>query len=221
MPGFPGKGPHQVVVRGPLPTEQVRLMIGARTVGRTHPDRWALEVLAEVLGEDLRQEIRYQRGLVYGLGTHNQFFDDTGYFVISTMSERGDRKAILDTVETHLERIRQEGIDAKRIAEAQTALKGRWALSMEDNVERAFWLAAWTSILASDEPVPDYQTAINAVTPQDLSRVVDTYFTPSRSYLGLHQPVVTVASGIRTAGIAAGLGLAAWITRRLWRRVRS
>ena len=219
-PEFSRDGPHRVVVRGPLPTDQVRLMIGARTVERSHLDRWALEVLAEILGEDLRQEIRYQQGLVYGLGAYNEFFDDTGYFVIYTVSDRGDREAILDAVEAHLERIRQDGVDAERVAEAQAALKGRWTLTMEDNVERAIWLAEWTSALATDEPVPDYQAAIDAVSPQDMSRVVDTYFTPSRSYLGLHQPALTVVSGVRAAGIAAGLGFAAWIARRLWRRVR-
>jgi zinc protease len=73
--------PHQVTVRGPLPTDQVRLMLGARTVGRGHPDRWALEVLAEILDQGLLQEIRYQRGLVYGLSAFNRFFDDSGYFV--------------------------------------------------------------------------------------------------------------------------------------------
>jgi predicted Zn-dependent peptidase len=71
-----------MVVRGPMPTDQVRLMISARTVGRSHPDRWALEVLAEILGEGLMEEIRYRQGLVYGLGAHNVFFDDTGSFVI-------------------------------------------------------------------------------------------------------------------------------------------
>jgi predicted Zn-dependent peptidase len=219
-PVLPAGGPHQVVVRGPLPTDQVSLMVGARTVGRAHPDRWALEVLAEILGEDLVQEIRYRRGLVYGLWAYNTFFDDTGYFVISTMSERDKREAILSTVEEHLERVRQGGVNAERVAEAQTALKGRWALVMEDNVERAMWLARWVSALSADEPVPDYQAAIDAVTPEDLSRVVVTYFTPPRRYLGLHQPVVTVASGARAVEIAAGLGLSAWIARRLWHRVR-
>ena len=220
-PPLPAEGPHEVVVRGPMLTDQVQLRVGARTVGRSHPDRWALEVLAEVLGEDLREEIRYQRGLVYGLGAYNVFFDDTGYFVISTTSERGNREAILSTVEEHLEGVRRGEVDAEQVAEAQAALKGRWALAMEDNVERAVWLARWSSVLSADEPVPDYQAAIDAVTPEDLSRVVETYFTPQRRYLGLHQPVATVASGARAVGVVVGLGLSAWVARRLWSRARA
>ena len=31
-------GPHQVTVRGPMPTDQTQLRLGAQTVGRLHPD---------------------------------------------------------------------------------------------------------------------------------------------------------------------------------------
>jgi predicted Zn-dependent peptidase len=180
-----------------------------------------LEVLAEILGEDLREEIRYRRGLVYGLGAYNVFFDDTGYFVISTTSDRGNKEAILSIAEEHLEKVRRGEVDAERVAEAQAGLKGRWALSMEDNVQRAVWLAWWSSVLSADEPVPDYPAAIDAVIPEDLSRVVETYFTAQRRYLGLHQPVATVASGARAVGAVVGLGLSAWVARRLWRRARA
>jgi predicted Zn-dependent peptidase len=148
----------------------------------------------------------------------NVFLNDTGYFVISTTSERGSKEAILRTVEEHLERARRGEVNAERVVEAQAALKGRWALAMEDNVKRAMWLAEWASVLSPDEPVPDYRAVIDAVTPDDLSRVVATYFTPQRRYLGLHQPVVTVVSGARVVGGIVGLGLSAWIARRLWRR---
>jgi predicted Zn-dependent peptidase len=180
-----------------------------------------LEVLAEILGEDLMEEIRYRRGLVYGLWTYNVSFDDTGYFVIYTTSERGNREAILSTVEQHLERVRRGEVDAQRVAEAQAALKGRWALAMEDNVGRARWLAQWSAVLSADEPVPDYQAAIDAVTPEDLSRVVETYFIPQRRYLGMHRPVATVASGARAVGVAVGVGFSAWVARRLWRRAKA
>jgi predicted Zn-dependent peptidase len=214
-------GPHQVTVRGPLPTDQMSLMVGARTVGRTHPDHWALQVLAEVLGNDLQEEIRYQQGLVYGLGAYQVSFVDAGYFAISTSSEQSHQPAILDAIERHLEHMRRGDVDAGKVAKAQAALKGRWALAMEDNVERATWLAQWASVLAAGQPVPDYPAAIDAVSPADLARVTAAYFTPERRYLGLHQPVVTVASGARAAGIGLGLALSAWAARRVWRWARA
>jgi predicted Zn-dependent peptidase len=220
-PSLPVSGPHKVVVRGPMLTEQVRLMVGARTVGRTHADRWALVVLAEFLAEELIQEIRYRRGLVYGLSAYNRVFNDAGYFGIHTMSERDKQRDILDVVKAQLEDVERGKVDTGRVAEAQTALKGRWALAMEDNLERARWLAEWCTVLRDSELPPKYAGAIDAVAPADLSRMVTTYLTPERRYLGLHQPVVTVTSGARKATLATGLGLGAWAARRMWRWTRA
>jgi predicted Zn-dependent peptidase len=215
------QGPQRVVVRGPMPTDQVYLMTGARTVGRAHPDQWALRVLAEVLDEDLMEEIRYQRGLVYGLSAYNVWFDDAGYFVVSTTSEGESIESIQEIVKDHLERVRRGEVSPEAVAEAKASLQGRWALAMEDNVDRASWLANWSAILSEDQPVPDYQAAIGAVEPEDLSRVVQTYFTPERSYTGQHQPVVTVASGARIAAGIVFLGAGVWALRRLRRRART
>jgi predicted Zn-dependent peptidase len=216
-PVLPDKGPHQVVVRGPMPTDRIEMQIGARTVGLDHPDRWPLSILAEVLGEELMEEIRYRRGLVYGVGAYNVRLDDTGYFAISASSERGNKETILQIIDERLEKVRTGEVDAEAVAEAKATLNGRWALAMEDNLARAEWLADWTLVLTADQPVPNYQASINAVRPEDLSRVVNTYFTPERSFLGLHTPVVTVASGVRAAGALVGLALAAWGAHR-WRR---
>jgi len=209
-----------VTVRGPMPTDQTQLMLGAQTVGRMHPDRWALDVLAEVLNQDLMREIRYRQGLVYGLGAYNTVFDDVGYFVISATSASKNRTKIQATIEAYLDRISRSEVDPARVAEAKAALKGHWALSMEDNVQRAGWLAEWAQMLDDDAPIPDYTEVIEAVTPADLARVVKTYFTPQRRYVGLHQPVLTVTSGATFMGAAIGLGLAAWLGRKLWRRRR-
>jgi predicted Zn-dependent peptidase len=214
-PPLPTEGPHMVVVRGPMPTEQVRLVVGARTVGRDHTDRWALDVLSEVAREELMEEIRYRQGLVYSLNAYNVTFEDAGYFGIHTMSERGNRRAIYNALEAHLEQVQQGDVDGVRVVEARAALKGRWALRMENNVSRAGWLARWSSVLGDDEPLPDYVEAIDAVTEADLSRVARTYLTPERRYVGVHQPVATVASGVRAVGAAVGLGIGAWVARRL------
>jgi predicted Zn-dependent peptidase len=213
------------VTRGPLPTEQVRLMMGARTVGRAHADHWVLDVLAELLEQSLTEDIRYKRGLAYSVSAYNVFFDDAGYFVIATGSERDHKQEIAGTVEIHLERIRRGQIEPAKVAEARAALKGRWALAMEDNLERATWLAQWALLAEgsrhgteADVRLPDYGAQIDAVTGAELARVVNTYFVPARRYVGLHQPALTVGGTARVLGIAAGLGVAAWLARKLRRR---
>jgi predicted Zn-dependent peptidase len=216
-PPFPAGGPQQVVVRGPLPTDQTRLMIGARTVERAHPDQWALEVLAEISEKALIEEIRYRKGLVYSLYAYNVFYNDAGYAAIVTVSEQDHRDAVIHEVEAYLAAVHKYGVTAEQVTEAQAALRGRWALSMEDNLARALWLTGWVSVLSDNQPVPDYPTAIAAVTPEDVQRVVRAYFIPQRRFQGLHQPIVTVARGARWAGGVVLLGFGVWFARKLWR----
>jgi predicted Zn-dependent peptidase len=212
------RGPHRVVIRGPLPTDRVRLMVGARTVGRVHPDRRALEVLAAVLKKELVEEIRYRHGLVYGLSAYHATFEDTGYLAIRTNSETAHREAILGTIDAHLEWVRRGEAAGEAVAEAQASMLGQWAMAMEDNVERASWLSQWSFVIAPDEPVPDFGTDVNAVTAEDVWRVACTYLTPRRSFVGIHQPVVTVARGARLAAGFVGLGLGLLGLRR-WQRL--
>jgi hypothetical protein len=76
-------------------------------------------------------------------------------------------------------------------------------------------------VLSAEEAVPDYSAQIGVVTPDDLERVVQTYVTPERRYLGLHDPVITVTSGAWIGGGVVGLGAGAWLIQRFWRRARA
>lgn len=214
-PPMPDDGPQHVVVRGPTIADRARLRLGTRTVARTHPDRWALDVLAWLLRENIRTELRFQRGLVYDLKAYNIFLDDAGYLTISTTCSRDRWKPILDVMETHLERVHCGKIDPQKVRQAQAAMTGRWTLSMESNVKQAMWLARWSSALSAEEPVPNFRQAVAAVTPADLPRVVERYFAPERRYLGLHLPVVTIARAGRVIGAVTGVGLVAVAARKL------
>jgi predicted Zn-dependent peptidase len=204
-------------VRGPFPTDQSTLAIGMRTVSESHPDCWPLEVLAEVMEEDLLKDIRYRRGLVYGLSAFNNQFVDAGYFGIITQAETPKRAEVQHTIEHYFERVRRGEITAEQVANAQAALKGRWALDMEEGTRRASWLARW-AFESGEQPIPDYASAISAVTVSDLQRMVETYYTPERRFAGLHHPIVTVPRGARILGMMAGVGALVWLGRRLLRR---
>jgi predicted Zn-dependent peptidase len=219
-PPLPDFGPHNVIVRGPTATDQVRFVAGARTVGRSHPDRAALDVLATLVEGALTREIRYRRGLVYGLSASNVLFDDTGYFAITTTSKSGNEDIIRQEAEAYLERVGQGEIAEGTVAAAQRAIKGRWLLAMEDNVPRAKWLSEWSSALAPGEPVPDYRAAIDAVRAEDLAEIVALYFTPERRFMGLHRPVVTLTGGVEGLLLAAVVVACVTVTRGLTRRRR-
>jgi predicted Zn-dependent peptidase len=157
------------------------------------------------------------RGLVYGLDAFNNLFADAGYFGIFTQAETAKRAEVQQAIEQYFERVRRGEITAEQVANAQSALKGRWALDMEDGTRRASWLAQW-AFESGAQPIPDYAAMIDAVDVSDLKRVVETYYTPERRFAGLHHPIVTVPRGARLLGAMAGVGVLMWLGRRLLRR---
>jgi predicted Zn-dependent peptidase len=165
-------------------------MVGARTVGLANPDYWALKVLAKFLQNDLIEEIRYKNGLVYGLWAYNRTFSDTGYFVINTNSEIPDKEKILLTIKAHLEKIRRGEIDKEKLQKAKVCLIGEWARYMENNLNRAKWLKKWVFVVKESGPIPGYEAIIKSVTAGELSRVVQTYFTPGRSYIAINLSIL-------------------------------
>lgn len=211
-------GPHRVAVRGPMLTDQAALMVGARTVGRGHPDRYALDVLGELLRSELTQEIRYRRGLVYSLRAGSTLFDDTGYFTIETSAAGGRHAEIIAVVKSRLATLRAGSVDSERVAEARAALAGRWALAMEDSVKRAEYLAEWSSLEGSGAPPPDYAGLVAAVTAEDVARVADLYLGPAASFEASHTPVVTVSGGVLWLGGLTALGALWWAWGQLRRR---
>lgn len=219
-PDLPAAGPYSATIRGPLPTNQCRLRIGARTVGPTHPDIWAFDVLAEMLSNSLFKEIRNKRGLVYSVYAHNFTYSDVGRFEIRTRSEADKREIIQQIIDEQLQQIRQGDIDPEKMVDAKVALKGRWALRMERNFGRVLWLNNRVLSLAEDEPVPDYQARIEAVTPEDLTRVLNTYFIPERSYVVMHLPILTVYRGAWLGGSFLLLGAGFFYRRRKKRQRR-
>ena len=220
-PPLPEGGPYQITLRAPLPTNQCLLRIGARTVGAAHPDRWALDVLAKLLSTSLFKEIRNKRGLVYGVGAYNPQYSDVGRFEIGTRSEADKKELIQQIIAAQLDDIRQGKIDPAKFAEAQTALKGYWALNMESNFGRVDWLNNWTLALTQDETVPDYPAMIEAVAPADLTRVLKTYLVPQRSYVVMHVPILTIYRGIWLGGsVVVVLGGLIFYRRRRKQRQR-
>jgi len=182
--------PAAVTLRGLSFTSQCTLALAARTCPAKHPDRWPLEVLGELLQRNLMEEGRYHRALAYEIAADNTFFSDTGCFTLFTRARRGNLKELRRLMDEEIERVRKGEVDAGRLAEAQEALRGRWALAMETNANQMAWLERLARDHSDEEPLPDYAACVRAVTAEDLARVVNTYFVAERMTVGRHVPML-------------------------------
>jgi len=206
-------------LRGPNINDQGQILLGAPLPGSGHPDRLALVVLSEILENQLTRDIRFQRGLVYGIDVYPAMYSDVGYFVVYTTADSKKFEEILAEVERRLGEAQRDELTPETVLEAKNALRGRMRLAMESNQDVAGWLAELSLFTLDDAPVPDLLAKLEAVTPTDVGRVARAYLAREKRYQAIHRPItpealkqpVAVVAGLALSGAAAWL--LAWILR--------
>jgi predicted Zn-dependent peptidase len=176
------------------PTEQAHLVLGMTGLSRSDPDRYALSVLNHVIGggmsSRLFQEVRERRGLAYSVYSYRAAFEDTGMFAVYAGTAPSRAKAVLDIVNGELDRLVDErGVDPGELERAKGHFKGQLALSLEGSSARMERVgrSELTSgeVLAVDELVE----RIEAVTPDDVARVIDRVLTGAPRVLAAVGPL--------------------------------
>ena len=175
------------------PTEQTHVCLGTYAVPRTHPDRFALELLHVLLGANMSsrlfREVREKRGLVYEIGTHIKRFADTGAFVISAGCETTKLADTVRTIMGELSKIRRGDIARSELKRAKDYYAGQLLMGLEDTMDHMLWIgeqAATVGRIATPERLEAY---VAKVTARDVQRVARHLFVTPRLHLAVVGPV--------------------------------
>ena len=173
-------------------SDQAHLRLGVHSFPIDHPDRYALGLLATVLGGGMSSrlftEVRERRGLAYYIYGYNQGYTDTG-----TLFAQGgvDIKRIDEAVQTIVSefgRIAREPISAEELEKARNFAKGRLVLSLEDP-KGTIMFGLRGEVLESRVREPDEVLAgFDAVTLEDIQRVAQGVIRDDRLNLALIGP---------------------------------
>src|SRR5205807_10623415 len=117
-------------------SDQAHVCLGVHSYPLEHPDRYALQVLSNVLGGGMSSrlftEVRERRGLAYYVFGINHSYTDAG----SLYAQAGvDIQRIDDAVTTivdELKRIVDEAVPADELEKARNFAKGRFILQLEN-----------------------------------------------------------------------------------------
>ena len=138
----PRRGPQVRVWK--KETEQAHLCVGTYAIPRTHPDRFALELLHIILGANMSsrlfREVREKRGLVYEVGTQIKRFNDTGAFVVSAGCDAGKLSATVQTIFHELSRIRRAPVARSELRRAKDYYAGQLLMGLEDTMDQMLWV---------------------------------------------------------------------------------
>jgi predicted Zn-dependent peptidase len=173
-------------------SDQAHIRVGVHSYPLVHPDRYALALLATVLGGGMSSrlftEVRERRGLAYYIYGHQQGYTDTG-----TLFAQGgvDIQRIDDAVRTVVQefgRIAADPIEPDELEKARNFAKGRLILSLEDP-KGMILFGLRNEVLEEMQREPeDVLAGLDAVTIEDVQRVAQDVIRDDRLNFALIGP---------------------------------
>ena len=174
-------------------TEQAHLCIGTYAVPRTHPDRFALELLHIILGANMSsrlfREVREKRGLVYEIGTQIKRFADTGAFVVYAGCDPSKLTATVTTIFAELSRIRRRSISAAELQRAKEYYTGQLTMGLEDTLDHMLWIGEQAVTVGRIAEPSRLLTHLANVTTRDIQRVARHLLMTPRMHVVVGGPI--------------------------------
>ena len=184
-------GPAESDVEIDDDSEQVHLAIGGRSVPREDPDREALDVVNHVFGGGLSSrlfdEIRERRGLAYSVYSATSAYADAGAWSVYAGAMPQNAGEVARLIGRELDRLVESSITEDELAVAKGYLTGAYEMGLEDTGARMSRLGGMLATLGRVIPVDEQLARWEAVTHDDVRRVIDRVYGNGRP--------VTVAVG--------------------------
>jgi predicted Zn-dependent peptidase len=157
-------------------SEQTHVVLGMRTPGASDDDRFALELVTQALGggisSRLFQEVRERRGLAYSVYSYRFAVSDCGALAVYAGTAPKNANQVIDLFHAAFDGLVAEGLTERELAIAKGQLRGSTLLGLEDSGARAARLGRNQLVLGRVVPVDEVLDRIDAVTLDDVGRVV-------------------------------------------------
>jgi predicted Zn-dependent peptidase len=174
------------------PTEQVNLCLAYPALARDDPDRYALDILATLLGGSMSSrlflEVRERLALVYDIHTYTNKLADTGSLVVYAGVDPKRANTALKAILQEIERLRQRLVPEEELNKTKRYMKGRLYLSFEDTQTVASWLGLQELLLGRIDLPETVVAAIERVSPQDIRRLAHDLLDRNRVRLAAVGP---------------------------------
>ena len=173
-------------------TEQTHLMLGVRAYDWNDKNRYALALLAIILGGNMSSRlfmaVRERLGLAYYIKTGVEAFEDGGYLVTSAGVKHQNLKLTVQTILKEYSKIRQRKISEKELNKAKNFLKGKAVMSMEASDEVAMFFVEQEVTKKKIVTLKDKLKLIDQVTTGDVLKVAQDIFQEAKLNLAIIGP---------------------------------
>ncbi len=170
---------------------QAHVVLGFPGTTLDGPDRFALDVLATVLGSQggrLFVELRDRRGLAYSIGAVTLEGVDPGYVAVYLATDPSRLEDAIQGVLQELERVTRGEITEEEVARAKEYLVGTHAMGMQRRSERAAAIALDEIYGLGFDAHLHYPERIHRVTRDEVLAVAKRYLLLDRYVLAVVRP---------------------------------
>lgn len=164
--------------------QQAYTVYGFPTPPASHPDQEALDLMAVLLGDGRNSRfvhtLREEKELVWSIGASNLTQEGPGIFAIFTESEVKKRPAVGPAVKQILKGLKTRPPTAEEITRAKNLIQTSWLQGYETFHNQASVLGSY-ALEGHLNRLKQYLPRILALKKQDLTRVIDRYFSQDLS----------------------------------------
>lgn len=169
----------QVIIVDKPEQTQTQVRLGGMGFAKGTQELFPARVMNMALGEGftsrLVNEIRVNRGLSYGVGSHFETLRAGGTFSISTFTKTSSTKEILEVALAETAKVRKRGITATELLRAKTYLAGLFPLRLETNEALAGARAELLLYGLGEDWIERYRERVHAVTLAQAREVAGKY----------------------------------------------
>lgn len=173
-------------------TDQTHLLLGVRTYGMYHKDRYVLSVLSTILGGGMSSrlfiEVRERRGLAYHVSTYTESRHDVGYLTSYAGVQNTNLEKTVQVIMDEYRKIASEKVDKEELKRAKECLKGHLAMGLEGSDDVVEYLVTQETIRGEIVLPKEKAKMIDRVTAEDVLRVAQGIFVNKKLNLAVVGP---------------------------------
>lgn len=182
---------ERIEIKEKMDKEQAVVMIGFRSVGINHLDRYPLQILSSIFSGGagrLYANIRQKKGLAYTLGTFGMTGIDTGSFIFYAATAPENVDEVKDEIIAQIGQVNEGALSEEEIDSAKKSLISKHQIGLQ--TAGAFALkTALDELYGLDfDNYLDYPGDIGKVSKEEIIQVANKYFTLKNCIVSITVP---------------------------------
>ncbi len=174
-------------------SDQTHIILGARAYDTFNPKKYALQVLADILGggmsSRLFQSVREKLGVVYYLNAKPDIYTDHGYLGVSAGIDHHKIESVIGAILDEFRRLKAEMVSDEELQRAKDHLTGGFVLGLEGTDALASFYGG-QEILEKEMLTPEeVAQKIQVVSASEIQDAANEIFTNDKLNLAIISPL--------------------------------